>query len=173
VFPYERILLAPFTWDQAQQYLKWVNHEETAAMVTRALPVTPAQHQKWYDGLISRSDAVVFSVLTREQEAYLGNVWLWGIHPVHRSAELRILLGPHAKGQGYGSEATRALLQFAFRHLNLHKVFLYVLADNPAAVRAFEKAGLVREGTLHDEFYVDGEYRLAYRMAALAPREPA
>ena len=117
-----------------------------------------------------RSDAVFFAVYSRDSEPrYLGNVWLWGIHPVNRNAELRVLLGdPEARGKGYGTEACRLLVEFAFRRMNLHKVHLYVLASNPRAKRAFEKAGFREEGLLRDEFYVDGSYRDVYRMAVLA-----
>lgn len=162
----EHITLAPFTWDQAQVYLDWVNQEEIAHWLTRALPVTPLQHQRWYESLVQRQDVVVFSVLENDTGAYLGNVWLWAVHPVHRSAELRILLGPQAKGKGYGTAACQGLLRFAFQDLNLRKVYLYVLNHNKAAVRTFEKAGFTSEGVLKDEFFVAGKYEDALRMAA-------
>lgn len=168
MYQLEKITLAPFTWEQAQVYRDWVNQEESARWLTRSLPVTPLEHQRWYENLVQRQDAVVFSVLENKSGEYLGNVWLWGVHPVHRSAELRILLGPRAKGKGYGSEACRGLLRFAFNDLNLHKVYLYVLNHNKAAVRAFEKSGFVSEGVLKDEFFVASKYEDALRMAAFS-----
>lgn len=165
----EKVTLAPFTWEQAQEYLSWVNQEEIAHWVTRSLPVSPLEHQRWYESLMQRQDCVVFSVTENESGSYLGNVWLWGVHPVHRSAELRILLGPTVKGKGYGSEACKGLVRFAFRDLNLNKVFLYVLSHNVAAVRAFEKSGFVTEGILAQEFYVAGKYEDALRMSILRP----
>jgi RimJ/RimL family protein N-acetyltransferase len=163
----QRVSLQPFTPDQSRQYLEWVNDSAVAMAVTRALPVSPLEHQRWYESAVTRSDAVFFSVVTRETQEYVGNVWLWGVHSVHRSAELRILLGsPTARGRGYGSESCELLLDFAFRHLNLNKVYLYVLESNVAARRTFEKAGFRQEGLLTGEFYVDGRYQNALRMAA-------
>ena len=163
-----KVSLGPFTWEQAQDYLQWVNQEDTAQAVTRALPVTPLEHQQWYEGLVRRQDAVVFAVSTRDTQDYIGNVWLWGIHPVHRHAELRILLGPAScKGQGYGSDACWELLRFAFFQLNLNKVYLYVRSDNVAAIKAFEKAGFVPEGRLQQEYFSQGAYVDALRMAVL------
>lgn len=117
---------------------------------------------------MQRRDAVVFSVIDNESGEYLGNVWLWAVHPVHRSAELRIVMSPEAKGKGFGTAACQGLLRFAFQDLNLHKVYLYVLNHNKGAVRAFEKAGFVREGVLKDEFFVAGKYEDALRMAAFS-----
>jgi RimJ/RimL family protein N-acetyltransferase len=170
VFRHDKVTLAPFTWEQAQQYLSWVNDEEVATRLTRCLPVSPLEHQKWYEDLVRRQDAVVFSVLSNEDGSYLGNVWLWNMQTVHRNAELRIVLGPQSpKGRGYGSAACSALLEFAFQHLNLHKVYLYVLVRNASAVRTFEKAGFASEGKLAGEFFVAGAYRDALRMAAWRP----
>lgn len=170
MFRHEKVTLAPFTWEQAQQYLTWINDEEVATRLTRCLPVSPLEHQQWYADLVRRDDAVVFSVLTNEENTYIGNVWLWGIQNVHRNAELRIVLGAHSpRGKGYGSAACRAILEFAFHHLNLHKVYLYVLVRNAAAVRTFEKAGFATEGKLVGEFFVAGAYRDALRMAAWRP----
>lgn len=166
----KRIRLRPFEEADASRYLAWVNQEQTASLLTRALPVSTLEHQKWYESLMARSDAVVFSAEVKSSGLYVGNVWLWGIHWVHRHAELRILIGePKAQGQGYGTEACKLLLDYAFTKLGLRKVFLYVVELNPRARRAFEKAGFTVEGELKDEFFVDGQFRDALRMAALAP----
>lgn len=163
------VTLRPFGEAEAERYLEWVNSAEVAAQVGRALPVSPLEHRRWYEQAVQRSDAVFFAIYTEDVSLYIGNVWLWGIHPVNRTAELRILIGdPQAQGRGYGTDACQTLLDFAFRRLNLHKVHVYVLASNPRAYRAFQKAGFREEGLLRGEFFVDGEYQDVYRMAMLA-----
>jgi RimJ/RimL family protein N-acetyltransferase len=49
-------------------------------------------------------------------------------------------------GKGYGTDALRVLLRFAFTELNLHRVSLEVFEYNPRAIRAYEKCGFVIEG---------------------------
>jgi RimJ/RimL family protein N-acetyltransferase len=51
-------------------------------------------------------------------------------------------------GRGYGTEAMRLVLQFAFQELNLHRVSLGVFAYNERAIRSYEKAGFRIEGRL-------------------------
>jgi len=51
-------------------------------------------------------------------------------------------------GQGYGTEAVQQALSFAFDELGLHRVTLDVLAANPRALRAYQKAGFVIEGRI-------------------------
>lgn len=159
--------LFPFEPDDSKVYRQWVNDEGFARLLGRAKPVTQSQHETWYEGLVSSTSTVVFAVRHLASGAYLGNVWLHGIHWVNRTAELRILLGdqePREKGQG--TRACALLLRFGFEKLGLHKVYLYVSSGNPRARRAFEQAGFRDEGTLKEEFFVDGEFLDVYRMAA-------
>ncbi len=66
-----------------------------------------------------------------------------------REAFLGIALGDRSFwGKGYGSEALRLLLQFAFMELNLRRVSLTVNEYNPRAIRAYEKTGFVLEGRI-------------------------
>ena len=51
-------------------------------------------------------------------------------------------------GKGYGTDAMRVVLRFAFVELNLHRVGLNVFEYNPRAIRSYEKAGFVEEGRL-------------------------
>ena len=53
-------------------------------------------------------------------------------------------------GKGYGTDAMRVMLRYAFRQLNLHRVSLTVFEYNPRAIRSYEKAGFVVEGRLRN-----------------------
>jgi RimJ/RimL family protein N-acetyltransferase len=166
----ERARLRPLEADDMLRALDWVNDPAVAFSLGRCRPVTRHEHERWYASVIENASHVFFAIEDREEGLHVGNIWLWGIHPQNRSAELRIMIGSGAhRGRGIGTEAVRLLLEFAFLRLNLHKVFLYVLASNEAAVKAFGRAGLVVEGTLRDEFYVSGEYEDVLRMAILRP----
>ena len=58
--------------------------------------------------------------------------------------------------QGIRQDAVRTLLDYGFRHLNLAKVSLRVLADDERAVGAYRKAGFVEEGRLRAHAWYDG-----------------
>ena len=65
---------------------------------------------------------------------------------------MRVLIGdPTTTGGGAGSTAIDLMARHAFDTLGLHRVYAYVLAFNPRARRAFEKAGFVLEGMLKDD----------------------
>lgn len=94
-----------------------------------------------------------------------GLVELVGIHPRHRHCEFQIIVAPECQGHGYASFATRAALDYAFRDLNLHKVYLLVDNLNEAAAHVYAKAGFEVEGELRGEYFADGAYRDVTRMA--------
>ena len=123
----------------------------------------------WFDAYLGRRGTDVRCAICRDGHAgAMGVVSLTGIDPVHRHAELHILLGEHdAHGQGIGTAATVAMLRHGFFDLNLHRIFLFVLATNQPAARVYEKAGFTREGTLREAACKNGEYQDLIVMAVL------
>jgi RimJ/RimL family protein N-acetyltransferase len=78
-------------------------------------------------------------------------------NPDHLSAALGYCLDRPAWGQGFATEAARALLQWAFAALDLNRVQAETDTRNLASARVLEKLGFVREGTLREDCVVDGE----------------
>ncbi len=75
----------------------------------------------------------------------------------YRSAALGYCYDDAVWGDGVATEAARALLEWGFTHLDLHRVQSEVDTRNPASARVLEKLGFQREGTLREDCVVDGE----------------
>jgi diamine N-acetyltransferase len=145
-----RVTLRSFERDDAERYRQWINDPEIGAFIDRGRPVTPDEHARWYDALVSADTNRVFA-LEDAEGAFVGVVWLYGIHWRHRRAEVRIVIGERkAWGTGLGTEALRRVSEVAF-DLGLEKLWADVLVTNPRAVASFEKAGFVREGLLRGD----------------------
>ncbi|HEV3268962.1 MAG TPA: GNAT family N-acetyltransferase [Acidimicrobiales bacterium] len=89
--------------------------------------------------------------------AFLGWCSLTRWNPDYRSASLGYCFDDAAWGQGYATEAVRALLQWAFDTLDLNRVQAETDTRNAASARVLEKLGFVREGTLREDCVVNGE----------------
>src|SRR5262249_602538 len=151
------VRLRPFTPADAEPYRGWVNDPEVARLIDRARPVTAAEHQAWYEALINSTTAAPFAIERRADKELLGLVWLYDIHPRHRRAEVRIVIGERGTwGAGCGTDALRVLARIAFGPLGLDKLWADVLATNPRGVAAFERAGFAREGCLRGDRVQDG-----------------
>jgi RimJ/RimL family protein N-acetyltransferase len=89
--------------------------------------------------------------------AFIGWCTLNRWNPDYRSASLGYCYRDAAWGQGYATEAARALLGWAFDTLDLNRVQAEADTRNVASARVLEKLGFVREGTLREDCVVDGE----------------
>ncbi len=65
---------------------------------------------------------------------------------------------PQHWGQGYASEAARALVQFGFEGLHLHRISAHCLAENAASARVLATLGMRLEGRLRDSEHFKGRY---------------
>jgi len=89
--------------------------------------------------------------------AFLGWCGLTQWNADYRSASLGYCLAEAAWGQGYATEAARALLQWAFDTLDLNRVQAEADTRNVASARVLEKLGFELEGTLREDCIVNGD----------------
>ena len=113
-----------------------------------------SRSKRWFASLATRSDTRHFAIEVSGR--HVGNVWLEAIDDRHRKAEVRIVMGLDAVERGCGSQALRLIADHAFDALGLRRLYAYVLAFNPRAKRAFEKAGFELEGTLRQDRLAGG-----------------
>ena len=77
----------------------------------------------------------------------------------NRHAELGIWIGfRDLRGLGYGTDAIRALLPYAFEVVRLEKLYLGVYDFNDAGLRCYERLGFRYEGRLRHQIYYAGQY---------------
>lgn len=89
----------------------------------------------------------------------IGICALFGVDPIGRTAELGIGIGDKEYwGQGYGREAIGLLVDYAFRLLNLRRVFLRVHGRNERAIRAYRACGFIEEGRMRQHVWSNGAY---------------
>ncbi|GAB4195465.1 MAG: GNAT family protein [Roseiflexaceae bacterium] len=122
-----------------------------------ARPLSPEDVAASPDAGGSGSNGVSFRLRTLDDDTLIGFVALFNIEWSHGSAMLAIGIGePSYRGQGYGSDALRLILYYAFSELNLYRVGLDVIGYNTRAIRAYERAGFRREGAWRGAVLRDG-----------------
>ncbi|KVO95843.1 GCN5 family acetyltransferase [Burkholderia ubonensis] len=98
------------------------------------------------------------------QGELVGLVELIELDYIHRRGEFQIIIAPPCQGRGHAGHATRLAVEYAFKVLNLRKLYLIVDTSNAAAIHVYEKCGFRREAELIEEFFGNGAYHNAYRM---------
>lgn len=86
----------------------------------------------------------LFGIFLHDDNQMIGTIKLEPINIQFKSAWLGILIGnSDFRGQGYGKEAIKALLQYANSKLGLTKIYLGVDPANSAAVKLYESIGFI------------------------------
>ena len=164
----ERVRIVPLERRHAERTREWANDAAIMRLMDRATPVSSDEHEQWFASLAHRPDCQYFAIETASGK-HVGNVWLWAIDRRHRKAELRVVIGdPGARGNGLGSEAIDLACGYGFDRLGLRRIYAYVLGINPAARRAFERAGFLLEGTLRDDRWTGDRFVDAYLLARVS-----
>jgi RimJ/RimL family protein N-acetyltransferase len=103
--------------------------------------------QKWIEKHYENEANYAFTIRTLDNDRVIGGIGLDGIRWTHRDCFVGIGLGDREFwGKGYGTDAMRIILRYAFTELNLQRVSLDVFEYNQRGVRSYEKAGFVFEG---------------------------
>ena len=169
-----RLLLRPFrAGDHAAvhafaadpQVVRWMDWgpntpEETAVFLGISLQSeheTPRTHYR-------------FAVVRSADDAVIGSAELHIESPEHRRGAMGYLIATPAQGQGFATEAARAVLTFGFEQAGLHRISATCDPENAGSARVLEKIGMQREGHLRDYFHIRGEWRDRLTYAAIRPR---
>jgi ribosomal-protein-alanine N-acetyltransferase len=73
-------------------------------------------------------------------------------------ADIGYELSPEQWEYGYATEAARAIVQFGFAELHVHRIWSWCIADNVASAHVLEKLGLKLEGRLREKEYFKGRW---------------
>jgi RimJ/RimL family protein N-acetyltransferase len=116
--------------------------------------------QSWIENDLGnrREDFYYFLIRSLAEDRLIGFLNLYALSGQHGDTWLGIGLGDRSYwGKGYGTDAVRVILRYAFSELNLRRVSLAVFAYNERAVKAYQKAGFQEEGRLRRYIARDGQ----------------
>ena len=154
------IYLRPMTVEDTDLIVAWRNQEEVRRNFIYQALFTRESHLAWIRDMVDTGKVVQMMICEEETDIPVGSVYLRDISPQHHKAEYGIFIGGEgARGRGYGTQAARLMICYAFEELKLHRLFLRAFAENRQAIRSYEKAGFVQEAYLHDDVCIDGVYR--------------
>jgi RimJ/RimL family protein N-acetyltransferase len=163
----ERIYLSPISLQYAERYTAWLNDFEVAKFLTVAPMQICLEGER--EALANLQKQQAYAIVEKGSDELLGNVGLFAIEGVHRSAEVGIFIGQADKrGKGYGTEALSLLCDYGFNVLGLRSIRLRTYAFNERAAACYRKVGFKDAGRLRQAHFYAGKHHDILLMDLLA-----
>ncbi|MEU6725942.1 GNAT family protein [Nonomuraea wenchangensis] len=139
---------------------RWYHDPEVGRWMDGTPPISLAQNiEKGQNRPRNTFEQMVLGIEALDDGRLVGYVALGDTDFRHGEAELQsIAIGDRDRwGAGYATDALRVICRYAFEEMGLHRLTLWVVADNAAAVRAYTKVGFVEEGRKREAFRARGK----------------
>jgi RimJ/RimL family protein N-acetyltransferase len=156
----ELIILRALESADLDRCYRWMNDPNIIRTLKSRYPIPFQQEAQWLEGAVSpSSDQRHFAIERKDSRTHIGNASIHGIDWVSRTGAFGLFIGdPSSWNRGFGKDAIRALLRFAFDEMNLRKLRINIFDYNERAKHVLGSLGFVEEGKLAQEFYREGQY---------------
>jgi|SRR5271166_5827028 len=154
----DRLLLRPFTRDDIPDLVPLIGAREVAATTRRIPHPYTHAHAEEFLAACEEGDEINLAIL-RQADLRLVGGGILRPDGDHRHAEVGYWIGVPHWGNGYATEAARALVEYAFEVLQLHRIYASHTANNPASGKVLRKIGMKHEGRMREHLVKWGEYQ--------------
>ena len=146
--------------DVNEDYYKWLNDNEIGQYLeTRFQPQSIESIREYVSSLLGSCESIFLAIIVKENDKHIGNIKLGPINWLHRFADVSLMLGDKENwGKGYGTEAIKLVVDYAFSRLNLHRLNAGIYENNVGSIKVFTKVGFKEEGTLIKKRFFKGQY---------------
>jgi RimJ/RimL family protein N-acetyltransferase len=171
MFKGKQVTLRAVEQDDIPEILRHFNDIEVRRFLHMIIPVSAEEEEKWIQSITRQrkaGTAYLFAIELQKPKRFLGVCGLHRVDAINRSAELGIAVqNKRYWGKGLGTEAIRLLVDFGFKVINLHRIYLTVFEDNLRAQRLYEKIGFTKVGRQRECIIRFGKYFDLYLMDLL------
>jgi len=129
----EKCYLSPLDVEDINQYVKWLNSEDVFRYLLVGTSVISYETEK--EALLRLSEEHVCGIIDKENDVLIGNKEYWG--------------------KGYGTEALRLLVDYAFRVLGIENILIRTFEYSERARKSYEKVGFQYIGVRRKSHYYD------------------
>jgi RimJ/RimL family protein N-acetyltransferase len=149
-----------YSLPEVQRYLDWRARDRRECK--KALEGMCAQI-----ALNRPGDALTFGIVRQSDGGLVGHVSVRWQDATASQAELRLVVNPLFRRQGYASEAVRAVMDLGFEQFRFHRVFAKCDARNQAAALMMKKLGMRLEAHYREHALFQGEWDEELHFAVL------
>lgn len=162
----EKIVLRAVEKADNTMLLSLINDPDTEMMLGgSSWPVSESDQLKWFEHQEHSRDVLRCIVALQNDGRALGTIILSDIDQKNATGHIHIkMLKDGGRGRGYGTDAVKTMVRYAFEELRLNCIYANILAYNDASIKLFERCGFKKDGVLRQHVYKKGKFvdMLAY-----------
>jgi RimJ/RimL family protein N-acetyltransferase len=146
--------------DNVDAFRRWYADPEIARLARyQQTPMRPDEIERFFAARVVGPEALAMAIHERSTGRLVGTCAFSQLDGENGSALYHITIGERdAWGHGYGTEATRLMVDHAFGVLGLHRIALFVFEFNERAIRAYRRCGFTIEGRSRESIWRDGRW---------------
>lgn len=140
--PGKRVYLRELTPKNAsKEYCAWLNDSEVNKYLETRKCNIP-ELKRYIQKQLDDPNSFFVGIFDKKNNKHIGNIKLEPIDWKNKKAVFGILIGNKDYwGKGIGTEATKLIVDYAFKDMNLNEIELGVISENKAAIKVYEKVG--------------------------------
>ncbi len=156
--------------ENVEAFQRWYSDPEVARLARyQDAPMRPDEIDRFFQLRALGTDSLTMAIHDRETDRLIGSCAFSQVDGENGSAMYHITIGEKDTwGRGYGTDATRLMLDHAFGTLGLHRIALTVFEFNERAIRAYRSCGFVIEGRSRESVWRDGRWWDELAMSVLS-----
>ena len=148
----ERLILRSLKMTDAQAIFdNWLSDERIADNRVSAAHKSVSETIKKLTKIVndySKNDFCWWGIEQKVNGELIGEIDLYDFDNATGNCEVSYSIGYEWWNKGYATEALRAVVDFGFRQMNVHKIAAAHNTDNPASGKVMTKVGMVQEGVI-------------------------
>jgi RimJ/RimL family protein N-acetyltransferase len=157
----KNVTLRGFELSDIDEIMKHWNDLELRQFLAHINPDSKEDEIEWIKStwkLRSEKKEYVFAIELNSKKQLIGSTALHKIDWINRSAEFGIAIYRKFWSKGYGTEAIKLILDYAFNWLNLNHISLRVKSFNDRAIKTYKKVGFKEIGKFRQSTFRNGKY---------------
>jgi RimJ/RimL family protein N-acetyltransferase len=132
---------------------EWSNDSEYLGDYVWLPQQSRTEWEKKYDNLTADTK---WFFIEKKDGTKIGTMFHWFIGNL---LELSCVLASNERGKGYGTEATKLMVDYLFLSKDITRIQAHTDAENMASQKVLNKAGFTKEGTIRKSVFAKGEWR--------------
>ena len=155
-----RVVLRRHVPENLAWFRRWYSDPEIARLARyQEAPMRAEEIERFFTARVVGPEALAMAIHERSGDRLVGTCAFSQLDADNGSALYHITIGESdAWGRGYGTDATRLMVDHAFEALGLHRIALFVFEFNERAIRAYQRCGFVIEGRSRESIFREGRW---------------